>query len=46
MKNAETRTVRAVKKLRPRFCLALSGTPVENRLKDLRSLFDCYAKIP
>jgi SNF2 family DNA or RNA helicase len=40
MKNAETRMARTVKKLRPRFRLALSGTPVENRLEDLRSLFD------
>jgi superfamily II DNA or RNA helicase len=40
MKNAETRIARAVKKLRPQFRLALSGTPVENRLEDLRSLFD------
>ena len=40
MKNAETRMARAVKKLRPQFRLALSGTPVENRLEDLRSLFD------
>ncbi|GHV92577.1 helicase [Spirochaetia bacterium] len=40
MKNAETRGARTIKKLRSRFRLALSGTPVENRLEDLRSLFD------
>ena len=40
MKNAETRMSQTVKKLKPRFRLALSGTPVENRLEDLRSLFD------
>jgi SNF2 family DNA or RNA helicase len=40
MKNAATRMSRTVKKLRPHFRLALSGTPVENRLEDLRSLFD------
>jgi SNF2 family DNA or RNA helicase len=40
MKNADTRMSQTVKKLRPRFRLALSGTPVENRLEDLRSLFD------
>jgi superfamily II DNA or RNA helicase len=40
MKNADTRISQTVKKLRPRFRLALSGTPVENRLEDLRSLFD------
>ncbi|GHV33272.1 helicase [Spirochaetia bacterium] len=40
MKNAETGISRAVKKLKPQYRLALSGTPVENRLEDLRSLFD------
>ncbi|MDR1903649.1 MAG: DEAD/DEAH box helicase [Treponema sp.] len=40
MKNAEAKSVKAVKQLRARFTLALSGTPVENRLEDLRSLFD------
>ena len=40
MKNAETRGSRTVKSLRSRYRFALSGTPVENRLEDLRSLFD------
>jgi superfamily II DNA or RNA helicase len=40
MKNAETRISRTTKSLRSRYRLALSGTPVENRLEDLRSLFD------
>jgi superfamily II DNA or RNA helicase len=40
MKNADTRIAQTVKKLRPQFRVALSGTPVENRLEDLRSLFD------
>jgi SNF2 family DNA or RNA helicase len=40
MKNADTQISQTVKKLRPQFRLALSGTPVENRLEDLRSLFD------
>jgi SNF2 family DNA or RNA helicase len=40
MKNAETRGAQTVKQLHSRFRLALSGTPVENRLEDLRSLFD------
>ncbi|MDR2079300.1 MAG: DEAD/DEAH box helicase, partial [Treponema sp.] len=40
LKNAETRGSRTVKSLRSRYRLALSGTPVENRLEDLRSLFD------
>jgi SNF2 family DNA or RNA helicase len=40
MKNAETRGARTVKGIRARYRFALSGTPVENRLEDLRSLFD------
>jgi len=40
MKNADTRISRTVKLLRSKYRLALSGTPVENRLEDLRSLFD------
>ncbi|MCL2806115.1 MAG: DEAD/DEAH box helicase [Treponema sp.] len=40
MKNAQTRISRTVKHLRSKYRLALSGTPVENRLEDLRSLFD------
>jgi SNF2 family DNA or RNA helicase len=40
MKNAETRASRTVKSLSIPYRLALSGTPVENRLEDLRSLFD------
>jgi SNF2 family DNA or RNA helicase len=40
MKNAETRISRTVKQLRSKYRLALSGTPVENRLEDLRSLFE------
>ncbi|MCL2472103.1 MAG: DEAD/DEAH box helicase [Treponema sp.] len=40
MKNTETRVSRTVKLLRSQYRLALSGTPVENRLEDLRSLFD------
>lgn len=40
MKNAETVAAKALKALPARYRLALSGTPVENRLEDLRSLFD------
>ena len=40
MKNAETRLAKTVKQVRSKYRLALSGTPVENRLEDLRSLFD------
>ena len=40
MKNSGTRISRTVKSLRSQYRLALSGTPVENRLEDLRSLFD------
>jgi non-specific serine/threonine protein kinase len=40
IKNAGTGQARAVKLLRAAFRLALTGTPVENRLTDLWSLFD------
>lgn len=40
IKNAETRRAQASLKLRAGFRLALSGTPVENYLEDLWSLFN------
>ncbi|MDR1399097.1 MAG: DEAD/DEAH box helicase [Treponema sp.] len=40
MKNADTRGAKTVKSLHSQYRLALSGTPVENRLEDMRSLFD------
>ncbi|MEC4273860.1 SNF2-related protein [Adlercreutzia sp. R25] len=40
IKNHATRTTRAVKRLRARRRLALTGTPMENRLSELWSLFD------
>lgn len=40
IKNSGTKQTRATKALRARFRLALTGTPVENRLGDLWSLFD------
>ncbi|MSR15184.1 MAG: DEAD/DEAH box helicase [Gammaproteobacteria bacterium] len=40
IKNPATRQTRAVKRLRARARIALSGTPVENRLNDLWSLYD------
>ena len=40
IKNAETRQTRAVKLLTSRLRLALTGTPVENSLADLWSIFD------
>ena len=40
IKNPATRQTRAVKKLRGTARIALTGTPVENRLTDLWSLFD------
>ncbi len=40
VKNAGTRQSKAVKEFRCRHRIALSGTPIENRLSDLWSLFD------
>lgn len=40
IKNSGTRQTRAVKALRSRCRIALSGTPIENRLSDLWSIFD------
>jgi superfamily II DNA or RNA helicase len=40
IKNPDAKQTRAVKKLRGRVRFALTGTPVENRLGDLWSLFD------
>ncbi len=40
IKNAGARQSRAVKELSGRHRIALSGTPIENRLSDLWSLFD------
>lgn len=43
LKNAETRRAKASKLIQADFRLALSGTPVENRLEELWSLFDTVA---
>jgi non-specific serine/threonine protein kinase len=40
IKNSGTRQTRAVKELKSHARIALTGTPVENRLSDLWSLFD------
>jgi superfamily II DNA or RNA helicase len=40
IKNASTRTARTVKSLQPRYRLALTGTPLENRLPELASLLE------
>ncbi|GMO49444.1 MAG: DEAD/DEAH box helicase [Termitinemataceae bacterium] len=40
IKNADTKVARTIKEIRSAYKLALTGTPVENRLEDLRSLFD------
>ncbi len=40
VKNAETATTQAATRLRAEHRLALTGTPVENRLSELRSLMD------
>lgn len=40
IKNHETDQTRAVKSLKAKSCVAMSGTPVENRLAELWSVFD------
>ncbi|MFK7986270.1 MAG: DEAD/DEAH box helicase [Sandaracinaceae bacterium] len=40
IKNADTMTARAVKALRPPYRLALTGTPLENRLTELASIVE------
>jgi hypothetical protein len=40
IKNAESRTARAARALRAGFRVALTGTPVENRLSELWSIFE------
>lgn len=40
IKNAGTQQARAVKQVQATFRMALTGTPIENRLSDLWSLFD------
>lgn len=40
IKNHKTQAARAVKEIRSEFRLALTGTPVENRLSELWSIFD------
>ncbi|MDH4316881.1 MAG: DEAD/DEAH box helicase [Desulfobulbaceae bacterium] len=40
IKNPATKQARAVKKLRSRNRITMTGTPIENRLSDLWSLFD------
>jgi superfamily II DNA or RNA helicase len=40
IKNWATKTAATVKRLRPRFRLVLTGTPMENRLEELASIFD------
>jgi non-specific serine/threonine protein kinase len=40
IKNPDAKQTRAVKKLRARARIALTGTPIENRLGDLWSIFD------
>lgn len=44
IKNASTLVAKAVKSIRASHCFALTGTPVENRLSDLWSIFDFIMK--
>lgn len=40
IKNPDTQTAKAVKRLRAGFRFALTGTPIENSLEELRSVFE------
>ena len=40
IKNWNTKTAQAVKRLRSRYAFVLTGTPIENRIDELRSLVD------
>ncbi|GMO43856.1 MAG: DEAD/DEAH box helicase [Termitinemataceae bacterium] len=40
IKNADTRAAKSIKEINAVYKLALTGTPVENRLEDMRSIFD------
>ena len=40
IKNWSTKTAQAVKRLRSRYAFVLTGTPIENRIDELRSLVD------
>lgn len=39
-KNAQSQTHKALRKIKASMCLGLSGTPIENRLLELKALFD------
>ncbi|MFN3197637.1 MAG: DEAD/DEAH box helicase [Bradymonadia bacterium] len=43
IKNPKAKQTRTIKSIDARWRLALTGTPVENRLTDLWSLFDCVS---
>ena len=40
IKNAATNRARAIKKLRPVFRWALTGTPIQNKIEDMAAIFD------
>jgi len=40
IKNWNTQTAQAIKRLRSRFAFVLTGTPIENRIDEIRSLID------
>jgi snf2 family protein len=40
IKNSAAKTSKAIKQPNPKFKIALTGTPVENSLEDVRSIFD------
>ncbi len=40
IKNRETKTSKAIRRLKPQYRWALTGTPIQNSLDDVKSLFD------
>jgi non-specific serine/threonine protein kinase len=44
IKNSATKQTKAIKELKSRFRIAMTGTPIENRLSDLWSIFDFLNK--
>ena len=46
IKNWNTKTARAIKRLRSRYAFVLTGTPIENRIDELDSIVDFLDPAP